>query len=157
MSWRKILIKKIWSPFLNLINSRGRLPKLKFAFYTVIKWWQQKICTPNAAWMMISTQDTKSTTIMVPNFAFKLNLHVQVDLRYNLCIHVIDSLWLTNIFLFFSTPRTDKFCWDFWRSQTNFFSATYVITTSNETRHTRKITLGHDRFYLHNIFVGLAK
>ena len=105
MSWRKILIKKIWSPFLNLINSRGRLPKLKFAFYTVIKRWQQKICTPNAAWMMISTQDTKSTTIMVPNFAFKLNLHVQVDLRYNLCIHVIDSLWLTNIFLFFSTPR----------------------------------------------------
>ncbi|XP_027038562.1 bile salt sulfotransferase 1-like [Pocillopora damicornis] len=24
---------------------------------------------------------------MVPNFAFKQNLHVQVDLRYNLCIH----------------------------------------------------------------------
>ena len=41
---------------------------------------------------------------MVPNFAFKLNLHVQVDLRYNLCIHVIDSLWLTNIFLFSARP-----------------------------------------------------
>ena len=26
---------------------------------------------------------------MVPNFAFKQNLCVQVDLRYNLCIHVI--------------------------------------------------------------------
>ena len=63
----------------------------------------------------------KNITIMVPNFAFKQNLHVQIDLRYNLCIHVIDTLWLTNIFLFFSTPRTDK-CRDFWRRQTNSFS-----------------------------------
>ena len=109
--------------------------------------------------MMISTQDAKNITIMVPNFAFKQNLHVQVDLRYNLCIHVIDTLWLTNIFLFFSAHRTDKFCRDFWRRQTNFSAqcATCVITTSNETRHPRKITLGHDRFYLHNILVSLAK
>ena len=59
--------------------------------------------------MMISTQDAKNITIMVPNFAFKQNLHVQVDLRYNLCIHVIDTSWLTNTFLFFSAPRTEKF------------------------------------------------
>ena len=59
--------------------------------------------------MMISTQDAKNITIMAPNFAFKQNLHVQVDLRYNLCIHVIDTSWLTNTFLFFSAPRTEKF------------------------------------------------
>ena len=42
--------------------------------------------------MMISTQDAKNTTIMAPSFAFKLNLHVKIEPRINLYLHVIDTL-----------------------------------------------------------------
>ena len=58
--------------------------------------------------MIISTQDAKNITIMVPNFAFKLNLHIQVDSRINWYIHVIDTMWSTNIFQFFSASRIDN-------------------------------------------------
>ena len=58
---------------------------------------------------MISTKDAKNTTIIkAPNFAFKLNLHIQVDSRITLYIHVMDTLWSTNIFQFFSAPRIDN-------------------------------------------------
>ena len=106
--------------------------------------------------MMISTKDAKNTTIIkAPNFAFKLNLHIQVDSRINWYIHVIDTMWSTNIFQFFSAPRIDnlrfcrdKSCQNSWWSQTNFVSPVhYVITTSNETQHPWKITLSQGRFY----------
>ena len=58
---------------------------------------------------MISTKDAKNTTIIkAPNFAFKLNLHIQVDSRINWYIHVINTMWSTNIFQFFSASRIDN-------------------------------------------------
>lgn len=58
------------------------------------------------------TISIKNTTIMALKFTFNLNLQIQVLL--NLCIHVTDIWWLTNIFLFFTAPAIDKFCRDFW-------------------------------------------
>ena len=58
------------------------------------------------------TISIKNTTMMALKFTFNLNLQIQVLL--NLCIHVTDIWWLTNIFLFFNAPVIDKFCRDFW-------------------------------------------
>ena len=52
--------------------------------------------------MLQDDQDTQNTTVMAPKF----QLHLEVQVQLNLYILVIDTLWLTNILLFYSVrPR----------------------------------------------------
>ena len=57
--------------------------------------------------MTITSQFAQITTIMAAKFKFKLN--PQVQLLFNLYIHVIDIWWLTN-------------CRDFWWCKKNLIS-----------------------------------
>ena len=152
-----MLIKKIQSHFLKVGHWRSSLPK--YLHFTQLSN-RSNQTEDSYHWMLHewwSVLRTLRIQIMTHNFAFKLNLHIQVDSRINLYIHVIDTLWSTNIFSFSVHPGlttlefgSDKSCRNSWWSQTNFVSPVHYkcITTSNKTQHPWKITLSQSRFYL---------
>ena len=151
-----MLIKKIQSHFLKVSHWRSSLPK--YLHFTQLSN-RSNQTEDSYLWMLHewwSVLRTLTIQIITHNFVFKLNLRIQVDSRINLYIHVIDTLWSTNIFQFFCAPRIDNKLAvtnpvETLNGVKHILSAQCtinVITTSNETQHPWKITLSQSRFYL---------